>query len=494
LNAKLKTDGRVLPQPCPLEAHAADNPDQGRNGCGRDAAVQHGRGEPNGTVKPLASRAEAQCGVSRVFVLDRKGLPLMPCHPARARKLLRNGRARVHRLIPFTIRIVDRDVEDSQLQPVRLKLDPGSKVTGIAIVREDGADQHVLHLAELHHRGQVVRKKMQQRAMYRRRRRSANLRYRQQRFGNRKHRLKIGGKWLPPSIHSCVSNILNWSVNYRGWCPVSGLTAETAKFDTQLMQDPEISGIEYQQGELQGYEIREYLLEKWGRMCAYCAGKDIPLQVEHVVSKAKGGSSRVSNLTLACGPCNQAKGARDVREFLQGRPARLAHLLSKTKRSLRSAAVMNSTRNALLGAFASAGFLVDTATGSRTKYNRERLRVAKTHALDAACCGLVSRVLGWGQRVLTIKAQGRGKYQRTTTTKYGFPRSYSMRKKKVHGFQSGDLVRAVITKGKYVGIHQGSVVVRSRGFFDVKTPEKIGVNWRYCSLLQRSNGYSCSYS
>ena len=71
-----------------------------------------------------------------VFVLDRRKKPLMPCSEKRARIMLERGRARIHRMMPFTIRLVDRLQENSVLQPLRLKLDPGSKTTGLALARE----------------------------------------------------------------------------------------------------------------------------------------------------------------------------------------------------------------------------------------------------------------------------------------------------------------------------------------------------------------------
>ena len=71
-----------------------------------------------------------------VFVLDRSGRPLMPCTEKRARLLLERRRARGHKVMPFTIRLVDRLVEDSAFQALRVKLDPGSKTTGMALVRE----------------------------------------------------------------------------------------------------------------------------------------------------------------------------------------------------------------------------------------------------------------------------------------------------------------------------------------------------------------------
>ena len=129
-----------------------------------------------------------------VFVVDKHQKPLMPCSEKRARKLLAKGCARVHRLIPFSIRLVDRTVNESILQPVTIKLDPGSKTTGMALVREsETVDEetgeihttvHVLNLLELHHRGQQISESLTARRQMRRRRRG-NLRYRQPRFLNR---------------------------------------------------------------------------------------------------------------------------------------------------------------------------------------------------------------------------------------------------------------------------------------------------------------------
>ncbi|HCF4344178.1 TPA: HNH endonuclease, partial [Pseudomonas aeruginosa] len=104
----------------------------------------------------------------------------------------------------------------------------------------------------------------------------------------------------------------------------SDLAVERVKFDMQAIQNPEISGVQYQQGELAGYEVREYLLEKWGRCCAYCDAENTPLEIEHIVPRSAGGSDRVPNLTLACRPCNQRKGNQPVEVFLKARPELLA--------------------------------------------------------------------------------------------------------------------------------------------------------------------------
>src|SRR2546423_2475790 len=211
-----------------------------------------------------------------VFVVDKRKKPLMPCSEKRARLLLERGRAVVHRCYPFTIRLKDRVGGD--VQPVRLKLDPGAQTTGVALVREAAGGQHVLHLAEITHRGKAIRKHMQQRAAFRRRRRSANLRYRARRFDNRRR----SKGWLPPSLQSRVDSTAAWVRRYRRLAPISTISVEHVRFDMQQMENPTIQGVEDQQGTLVGFELRGYLLEKWGRRCAYCGGTDVPLNVEHI--------------------------------------------------------------------------------------------------------------------------------------------------------------------------------------------------------------------
>ena len=110
------------------------------------------------------------------------------------------------------------------------------------------------------------------------------------------------------------------------------------------MENPEISGVEYQQGTLFGYEVREYCLEKWRRTCVYCGATGVPLQLKHIRSRAKGGTQRVSNLTLACEPCNLAKGAQDIRVFFAHDPARLERILKQARNPLKEATAVNAAR------------------------------------------------------------------------------------------------------------------------------------------------------
>ena len=126
-----------------------------------------------------------------------------------------------------------------------------------------------------------------------------------------------------------------------------------------------------------------------------------------------------------------------------------------------------------------------------SKWNRARCGIPKTHALDAVCVGVVEAVRDWHRPTLTIKAIGRESYQRTRLTPYGFPRGYLPRKKQVHGFQTGDLVKAVVPSGKKVGIYLGRVAVRASGSFNIQGAYGVvqGISYKHCRVLQRNDGY-----
>jgi 5-methylcytosine-specific restriction endonuclease McrA len=425
-----------------------------------------------------------------VFVLDKQQKPLMPCTQKRARLLLERGKAVVHKRFPFTIRLKDRLAQDSACQPLRLKLDPGSKVTGLAITRDtDIAERNetVVFLANIQHRGQAIKKSLDARRAMRRTRRQRKTRYRKARFNNRTK--PVG--WLAPSLQHRVDTTRSWVMRLARLAPISAMSQELVRFDMQLIQNPELSGVEYQQGELAGYEIREYLLNKFNRCCTYCNAKDIPLEIEHVRARAKGGSNRVSNLCLACTSCNLEKGTRSVEEFLSHKPALLARILKQLKTPLKDAAAVNATRWALANALKTLGYPVELASGGKTKFNRSRMGIPKTHALDAACVGDINTLSNWNLPTLQIKCAGRGCYQRTRLNKFGFPRGYLTRKKSIKGFQTGDMVIANVPSGIKIGTHTGRVAVRATGNFNIQTPAGAvqGISYKHCRLVARADGY-----
>lgn len=415
------------------------------------------------------------------LVIDKNRQPLSPCHPSVARKLLTSGQAAVFRKFPFTI-ILKKEVEATP-EPIEIKIDTGSKTTGIALVQGN----KVIFGAELTHRGQAIKNSLESRRALRRGRRSRHTRYRQARFLNR---TRPKG-WLAPSLEHRVHTIMTWVRRLMKFAPVGSIKSELVRFDLQQCEHPEISGIEYQQGTLAGYEVREYLLEKWSRKCSYCDAENVRLQIEHIHPKSKGGSNRISNLCLACEPCNIKKGTQDIKVFLAKNPDVLKKVLTQAKRPLKDAAAVNSTRWALFNALKTTGLPVTTGSGGRTKFNRTRMGLTKTHWVDAACVGEVDVLEILTNKPLLIKATGHGSRQMCRTDKFGFPSRYVPRFKFVKGFQTGDIVKAIVTAGKKVGTYVGRVAVRTSGSFNISASRLIqGISHKYCSIIFKKDGYS----
>jgi 5-methylcytosine-specific restriction endonuclease McrA len=417
-----------------------------------------------------------------VFVLDKRKKPLMPCTEKRARLLLERGRARVHKMAPFTIRLIDRTVEDSVLQDLRLKLDPGSKTTGVAMTRDGARGTAVVFFGEIVHKT-TIKMRLDARRTVRRGRRNRKMRYRPARFLNRKR--KPG--WLPPSLEARVNQTLHAVAKLQKLAPLTAISVEHVKFDTQKLENPEISGVEYQQGTLLGYEVREYLLEKWGRACVYCGATDVPLEIEHIVPKSRGGSNRVSNLALACHPCNQAKGTYTAEEF--GYP----DIQAQAKNPLKDAAMMNATRWRLYEQLQATGLPVEGGSGGRTKKQRTVLGLPKEHYYDALCVGESTPLTftGFPAYVQVWSAKGRGTRQMCGTNRYGFPIRYRSRQKIHFGFQTGDLVTAVIPRGKYAGTWTGRATVKARGSLVIATNTgmHLETHYQHARVLQRSDGW-----
>lgn len=426
--------------------------------------------------------------MQKVFVLDRNKKPLMPCHPARARELLKNKKAAVYRRYPFTIILLQR--EGGDVQDVELKVDPGSRVSGIALTLNNGEVNRVIWGANLIHRGLSIKKSLESRRAIRGGRRFRKTRYRKPRFDNRTR----SKGWLPPSIRSRVDNVKNWGIKLQKLCPISSISVETVRFDMQKLQNPEVSGVDYQRGSLFGYEVREYLLEKWGRLCAYCGAKDTRLEIDHITPKSKGGSNRVSNLVVCCRPCNEKKSNRSIDDFLKGKPEVLKKIKAKSKRSLADATAVNAARYTTGHKLKSLGLPVGFFTGGQTKFNRTKHGLHKDHWIDAACVGDTGFKIEMPKRItiLEVKATGRGCRQMCRVNKYGFPRTSAKKNKIVRGFKTGDIVKAVVPKGARKGTHKGRVAVRSSGNFNIKTNlgTTIDISWKYCRLKQFADGFN----
>jgi 5-methylcytosine-specific restriction endonuclease McrA len=302
---------------------------------------------------------------------------------------------------------------------------------------------------------------------------------------------------------SRVHNVETWVNRLRKFAPITAISTELVKFDMQLMRNPEIEGKEYQQGTLAGYETREYLLEKWNRQCAYCGVKDVPLQIEHIHPRSKGGSNSITNLALSCEKCNIKKGTKDIKDFLSTRgcankkdPTKLQKILAQAKKPLADAAAVNATRYKLLEVLKSTGLPVECGSGGLTKFNRTSQQLIKTHWIDAACVGKSTPTLNIkGIKPLLITANGHGTRQMAGTDKFGFPTRHRSNKQIHFGFQTGDIIKAVVTSGKKVGEYLGRVLCRATGSFDIatKTGRISGISHKYCSAIHKKDGYSYAF-
>ncbi|WP_373547829.1 RNA-guided endonuclease IscB [Chamaesiphon sp.] len=405
-----------------------------------------------------------------VFLIDANKTPMNPIHPAHARELMEQGKAAVFRMFPSTL-IMKRIVDKIITYPLSLRIDLGSKFTGISLV--NNRDEAIWGM-ELQHRGLAIKDALETRKAVRRSRRARHTRYRQARFLNRER----PAGWLAPSLMHRILTVGTWVKRLIKYSPVAEIRQELVRFDLQKLENPEISGVEYQQGELLGYEVREYLLNKWDRKCSYCEIKGVPLQVEHVIPKAKGGSNRISNLCLACDKCNKKKGTLALKEFLSGKPQLLNKIQSQLKAPLKDAAAVNSTRWAFFDRLKLTGLPVSTGSGGLTKFNRTRLGLPKTDWLDAACVGVVDTLQVLTFKILSVKVTGHGCRRMTRIDKYGFPCTEA--KQTFSHISTGDFVKATIQKNRK-NVRAGTYTGR------VKTPTPKG-----CEVV--INGFRVAFS
>lgn len=423
------------------------------------------------------------------LVVSKINKPLMPCHPARARELLKKGKAVILRRYPFTIKLTNRS--EGNVQSIDLKIDPGSKTTGIALVTYTKLSGLKVVLGiNLIHRGHQISQLLTGRAMSRRSRRQRKTRYREARFLNRTK----PKDWLAPSIKSRLDNILQWIYRLFRWSPVSAIAYEHVKFNPAMHLKHALNNATFKDRSIEAYEVKEYLLTKYNYKCVYCDAKDVIFEQDHVVPRSRGGSNRISNLVLACVKCNQAKSNKSLDEFVKD-PKRLQRIKSQLLVPLKDMAAVNATRNALGELLLKIGCPVIVGTGGQTKFARVNNNLPKDHWIDAACVAINDGKITVSSKLkpLTITKQRRNNRQMTLMNKYGFPRTKAKgSSKKVFGFMTGDIVKANVSSGKYKGIHLGKVAVRLSGYFDIKKENSppFTTNKLNCKLIHHFDGYS----
>ena len=420
-----------------------------------------------------------------VFVLDKSKKPVNMISHAKARILLKNRLAVVHKVYPFTIRLRDNSCVSND-KTYTVKIDLGSKHTGIAII--DDKDTVVM-LAEIEHRGHIIKRDMNSRRVVRNSRRQRKTRYRESRFLNR---TKPKG-WIAPSVKSRADNVINFIKKYKKFLNINKVMIENVSFDTaQMSSNTNLIGIGYQQGPLYNTNLREFVFSRTNGRCSYCGAK--ATEIDHIIPRAQGGSNSVHNLTPACRSCNQKKSNLSLKDFGEIMNKDYSHL--EPKKLPKDAAIVQLARNYMVREITK--LVPDTTTHDAwlTKCNRDSLGLSKQHYYDALSVGEVPNKFDFfTDKILVISAKGRGSRKMCKVDKYGFPRTAAKASKSVEGFQTGDIVKAVVSNGLKAVEYLGRVTVRSTGRLNIKTKSGLtkDIGYKYCRLIQRGDGYSYKY-
>ena len=299
-----------------------------------------------------------------VYVQDIDGKPMMPTtRHGKVRRLLKANKATVVNLCPFTIQLTYKSTDHKQ--PVTLGIDAGAKHIGFSATTE----KEELFACETILRTDIV-DLLSTRSQNRRTRRS-RLRYRKPKFNNRVFSKKKG--WVAPSVKQRIDSHLNEVNEIHKILPITKIVIEAAQFDTHKMKNPNISGIDYQNGEQLGFwNVREYVLFRDGHKCSYCKGKskDLILNIHHIESRKTGGDSP-SNLITLCETCHK--------EYHKGN----IDLKVRRGKSLCGAAIMGIMKWRLYDELKSRYSNVSMTFGYITKYNRIKYGIEKSHTSDA---------------------------------------------------------------------------------------------------------------
>lgn len=298
-----------------------------------------------------------------VGVANRNGKKLMPCHPAKARILLRQGKALpLKKGEPFAVRLLYGS--SGYRQPITLGVDSGYSKIGLSAV----AASKEAYAAEVTLRTDMV-KLNAEKSQYRRGRRYRHTWYRQPRFDNRS---KPAG-WIAPSLLNKLDTHIKAIEEIKQILPITSVVVEVAAFDIQKIRNPEISGVEYQNGPQKGFwNVREYVLYRDGHKCRHCRGKskDPVLEVHHRESRQTGGD-RPEHLYTLCKTCHS--GVSQGKIILK---------LGRSPKGFKAETFMTMVRWKLIEKLRTMGTSVSHTYGYITKQNRIAMELPKSHIND----------------------------------------------------------------------------------------------------------------
>lgn len=399
-----------------------------------------------------------------VYVLNCHGKPLMPCQPRKARLLLKEGRAKIVMMVPFTLQLLHGS--SGYKQEVSLGVDAGTQHIGVSATTENA----VLFEAEVKPRTDI-QELLAIHSQFRRARRQRKTRYRKARFLNRK---KPEG-WLAPSVQHKVEVHLKTITMVHKILPVSKTAIEVAQFDLQKINNPEIEGSEYQEGPQLGFwNVREYVFFRDAHQCQWCKGtsKDPILNVHHIESRKTGGDSP-DNLITLCETCHDL-----IHRTHQ------EHKLQRRSQSVRDATQMSIIRWHIYEQAQTIFPNVHLTYGYITKHTRILHNLEKSHLMDARCisgrplassegtCYLIKHVRRNNRQLHKATIRKGGKRQRNTAPKY------------VYGFRLFDCV-------KYQSKMCFVFGRRSSGYFDLRTLDGTQIhasaNYKQLKTVQRAS-------
>lgn len=406
--------------------------------------------------------SEKKVNVVFVYVLNCHGHPLMPCQPRKARLLLKEGKAKVVKVVPFTIQLLYGS--SGYKQEVSLGVDADTHHIGVSATTE----QQVLFEAEVLPRTDI-QELLATRLQYRRARRSRKTRYRKARLLNRK---KPEG-WLAPSVqHKVAGHIKTIKVIHR-ILPICRTIIEVAQFDVQKIKNPEIEGVAYQQGPQLGFwNVREYVLFRDHHTCQWCKGKskDPILNVHHIESRKTGGDSP-DNLITVCETCHDLIHR-----------TRQEHSIQRKSGSLRDATHMGIIRWCIYEQAKTLFPHVLLTYGYMTKHARITHELEKSHLIDARCISGHPLALPDGAQYFMKMVRRNNRQLHKATIRRSGKRLRNTAPRYVHGFRLFDCVR----------YHEQVCFVfgrRSSGYFDLRRLDgtKISASYKKLNLIQKAS-------
>ena len=400
-----------------------------------------------------------------VYVLNKDKKPLMPCKPSKARKLLKNKKAKVVNRKPFTIQLLYWST--GYKQEVSLGVDAGSKFVGLSAT----TTQKELYASTVELRDDVS-KNISTRRQYRRNRRSRKIRYRKPRFNNRK---KPEG-WVAPSIRHKIDSHITVIENVYKILPISKLVVEVASFDIQKIKNPDISSKEYQEGEQAGFwNTREYILHRDNHTCQHCKGKtkDPVLNVHHIESRKTGGNTP-DNLITLCKTCHEKLHKNQIKINI------------KRKKSYKNETFMGIMRWKLYDKLKKLYSNVSLTFGYITKSTRIKYGLSKEHHVDARCISGNPRAEPLGYYFYQKKVRRHNRQIHKFKPQKGGIRKLNQAPYIVKGFRLFDNVLFEKQECFIFGR-------RTSGYFDLRTLDGTKIhasaNYKKLKLLEPRKGY-----